>query len=248
MQELHLEQRPIVLKPQPQPQLQPQPLDPREPGVGAALRYRIGIASSAQREAVEALRCSAYRCAAEFVWNAEATLGWTAADDAGTVLALWDARGALLSTMRASVFASTAAAEAFLEYSLDGVDIATPTLVLSRAATAPDAARHGLYALVRYAYLSALAATPIGSVIAIVYEGAGQTRSMRGSGYDFFEPRAGWDTEAVARVRPLLAVLPRARFAHALGVRSAALMGRLDGVQIDSTAIAAALRAHCSAA
>ena len=218
------------------------------PDRGAVVRYRVGIASRAQRADVEALRCRAYREAAEFVWNDEATLGWTAADDAGTVLALWDAEGALLSTMRASVFSDTAAAEAFLEYSLDDVDIPTPTLVLSRAATAPDAARHGLYALLRYAYLSALAATPLRSVIAIVYEGAGQTRSMRGSGYDFFEPRSGWDTEAVARVRPLLAVLPRARFEHALGVRSAGLAGQLDGVQIESTAIAAALQARCSAA
>ena len=241
MQELDLEPRLNVLAPPPLLQSLRQ-----RPAVDAPSRYRIGIASPAERDAVEALRCGAYRQAAEFVWNDEATLGWTAADDAGTVLALWDASGALLSTMRASVFAATGAAEAFLEYSLDDVDIPTPTLVLSRAATAPDAARHGLYALLRYAYLSALPLTPILSVIAIVYEGAGQTRSMRGSGYDFFEPRSGWDTEAVARVRPLLAVLPRARFAHALGVRSAALLGRLDGVQIDSTAIAAALRAHCS--
>ena len=234
MQELDRQAQPHTLKWRPEP--------------GAGVRYRVGGASREQRADVEALRCRAYRGAAEFVWNDEATLGWTAADDAGTVLALWDAEGALLSTLRASIFDATGAAEAFLEYSLDGVDIPTPTLVLSRAATAPDAARHGLYALLRYAYLSALPLTPILSVIAIVYEGAGQTRSMRGSGYDFFEPRSGWDTEAVARVRPLLAVLPRARFAHALGVRSAALMGRLDGVQIDSTAIAAALRSRCSAA
>ena len=231
MPELDRDPRPSALKWRPQ--------------AGAAVRYRVGIACHAQHADVEALRCRAYRGAAEFVWNDEATLGWTAADDAGTVLALWDAEGALLSTMRASVFNDTAAAEAFLEYSLDGVDIPTPTLVLSRAATAPDAARHGLYALLRYAYLSALPLTPILSVIAIVYEGAGQTRSMRGSGYDFFEPRSGWDTEAVARVRPLLAVLPRARFEHALGLRLAALAGRLDGVQIESAAIAAVLRSRC---
>jgi hypothetical protein len=239
MQQLHLEQRPIALQPQPQPP------DVRV-GAGAAWRYRIGLASPAERDAVEAVRRRAYRRAAEFVWNDEATLGWTAADDAATVLALWDARGALLSTMRASVFTGIDAAEAFLEYSLAGVHIPTPTLVLSRAATAPDAARRGLYALVRYAYLSALAATPIRSCIAIVYDGAVQTRSMCESGYAFFEPRACWDSEAVARVRPLLAVLPRARFERAFGVRSAALSGQLDGVQIDSAAIAASLRARCT--
>jgi hypothetical protein len=61
---------------------------------GAAWRYRVGIADPTQRQAVEALRRAAYRQANEFDWNDEATLGWSAADDAGTVLALWDARWA----------------------------------------------------------------------------------------------------------------------------------------------------------
>jgi hypothetical protein len=212
---------------------------------GAAWRYRVGIADPTQRQAVEALRRAAYRQANEFDWNDEATLGWSAADDAGTVLALWDAQGALLSTTRASVFLSLGEAEASLEYSLAGIDIATPTLVLSRVATAPVAARNGLFALLRYAYLSALVLTPIGSVIAIVYEGAPHIGSMRESGYDFFEPHAGWDTEAVARTRPMLAVLPRSRFERALSVRSAALAGQLDGVRVESALLAAALSARC---
>ena len=221
---------------------------PERSEIVTAWRYRVGIADPSQREAVEALRRAAYRQAAEFDWNDEATLGWSAADDAGTVLALWDAHGALLSTTRATVFAGIGEAEAFLEYSLAGIPIVTPTLVLSRVATAPDAARHGLFALLRYAYLSALASTPIASVTAIVYEGAPHIGSMRESGYDFFEPRAGWDTEAVARTRPLLAVLPRQRFERALGVRTAALAGRLAGVHVETALIAAALRSRCAAA
>ena len=59
------------------------------PEIATARRYRAGIADPTQRETVEALRRAAYRQAAEFDWNDEATLGWSAADDAGTVLALW---------------------------------------------------------------------------------------------------------------------------------------------------------------
>lgn len=214
----------------------------------AAWRYRIGVANITQGDAVEALRRAAYLGAVQFEWNDAATLGWSAADDTGTVLAAWNADGALVSTLRASVFDHAAQAEAFLEYSLEGVDVPAPMLVLSRAATAPEAAKSGLFALLRYAYLSALPATPVRSVVAIVYEGAGHSLSMRDSGYEFFEPRAGWDTEARARTRPLLAVLPQARFAHSLQTRAAALAGKTDGVQIDVGAIAAALNAQCAAA
>lgn len=218
------------------------------PDIGTVRRYRVGIAAATERATVEALRRAAYRGANEFDWNDEATLGWSAADDTGVVLAVWDAHGALLSTTRASVFTQLHEAEAHLEYSLAGIEVALPTLVLSRVATAPEAARHGLFALVRHAYLSALASTPIGSVLAIVYEGAPHIGTMRESGYEFFEPRASWDTEAVARTRPLLAVLPRSRFERALRVRSAALAGQFDGVQVEAAAIAQAFLARCNAA
>jgi hypothetical protein len=226
-----------------------QPTDtPAAPEAAPGQRYRIGVADITQRHAVEALRRAAYRGAAQFEWNDEATLGWTAADDAGTVLALWDAAGSLLSTTRASVFAHAAQAEAFLEYSLAGIDLPSPMLVLSRVATAPGAAQGGLFALLRYAYLSALAATPLRSVIAIVYEGASHSVSMRECGYEFFEPRAGWDTEAVARARPLLAVLARERFAHSLEMRAAALGDKTADVLIDAAAIAAAFGVQCDRA
>ena len=210
-----------------------------------AWRYRVGVADIAQRDAVEALRRFAYRSAAQFEWNDEATLAWTAADDNGTVLALWDVHGAMLSTVRASVFGDAARAEAFLEYSLDGVDAAAPMLVVSRAATAPAAARGGLFALLRHVYLSALTATPVRSLIAVVYEGAGHSLSMRESGYQFFEPRAAWDTEARALTRPLLAVLRQQNFAHAQQTRAAALAGKTADVRIDMAAITASFDAQC---
>lgn len=212
----------------------------------APWRYRIGVAGSTDRAAVESVRRAAYRQAREFDWNDEAMLAWSSDDEAATVLALWDDQGALLSTVRATVFASVGQAEAFLEYSLSGIDITTPGLVLSRAATAPSAARQGLNALLRHAYLSALAATPIGSVIAIVYEGGPRLESLRAAGYDFFEPRAGWDSEALARTRALLAWLPRQRLERALDVMSQALAGRLEGVHVETASIAHALRAQCT--
>jgi hypothetical protein len=218
------------------------------PNTGAAWRYRIGMVDPVERDALSTLRRAAYRKAPEFDWIDEAALRWSIADDAGVVMALWDDQGAMLSTLRATVFTSAAAAEAHLEYSLAGIDAPTPTLVLSRAATLPAAARHGLFALLRHAYLQALAATPIASVIAIVYEGGPRLAAMRGAGYEFFEPRAGWDTEAVARAQPLLALLPSARFASALGAATAAVTVRLDAVHIESAAIAAALRARCTLA
>ena len=226
-----------------------QPPKPTQPPVhnGAAIAFQVGVADTTQREAVTALRRAAYRGATQFDWNDESTLDWSTADDTGTVLAVWDTAGNLLSTIRASVFADATAVEAFLEYSLAGINVPGPTLVLSRAATAPAAAHHGLFALLRYAYLSALPATPISSVIAIVYEGAPHSGFMRECGYSFFEPQTAWDTEAVARTRPLLAVLPSAQFAHSLNMRRAALAGRLEGVCLDVAGIAESLRAGCAA-
>lgn len=210
---------------------------------GPALR--VGVADAAHSAAVAAVRRAAYRQAAEFSWRDEATLAWSAADDAGAVLGIWDAQGRLLSTLRASVFHNHAAAEAFLQYRLAGVDVALPTLVFSRAATHPDAARHGLFALMRLAYLSALPATPLHSLLAVVYEGGPRLRAMQDAGYHLTPARAGWDSEAVARTQPLLAVLPRAQFSRALDTVATALVENCAQVQIDSTAIAAAFSALC---
>lgn len=211
---------------------------------------RVGVVDATQRDAVEAVRRAAYAGAPEFNWRDAATLAWSAADDAGTVLGIWDAEGRLLSTLRASVFHTRTAAEAFLEYTLDGVDVAVdvafPALVFSRAATHPEAARHGLFALMRQAYLSALPATPLQSLLAIVYDGGPRLRAMQDAGYRFAAPQAAWDSEAVALAQPLLAVLPRAQFARALDIASTALLGRSDVVQVDTAGIAAAFSRCCS--
>ncbi len=214
----------------------------------SACCYRIGVAGSAYRAAVESVRRSAYRQAREFRWNDEALLAWSEVDDVSTVLGVWDAGAALLSTVRATVLASVGQAEAFLEYSLSGIGIAAPILVLSRAATAPSAARHGLNTLLRHAYLAGAAATPVRSVITLVYEGGPRLASMRAAGYEFFEPRTSWDTEAVARTRPLLAVLPGQRLLGAPGALHDAIAPRAEGVHVETAAIAAALRSQCAVA
>jgi hypothetical protein len=214
---------------------------------GSGQCCRVGVVHRAQRAAVEHVRRVAYREAAEFDWNDANTLAWSAADDAGVVLALWNERGALVSTLRASVLADSAAAERLLEYSLEGVEAPMPALVLSRAATMPDQARQGLFGLMRYAYLSALGSTPIGSVIAIVYEGGPRLGAMRAAGYDFIRPCAGWDSEAVARTQPLLAVLTRTRFEGALGSARIDVAERLALAHVETESIAAALRACCPA-
>jgi hypothetical protein len=208
-------------------------------------RYRIGVAGPADHAAIESVRRAAYRRASEFDWNDASLLAWCAADDAACVLALWDAHGELLSTVRATVFTDVGEAEAFLEYSLAGITIAPPTLVLSRAATAPNAARHGLNSLLRQVYLAAAAATSMGSVLTLVYSGGPRLEAMRAAGYDFFEPRAGWDTEAVARTQPLLAVLPRERLERAPGALSAALAKRPEAVRVEMASIVRALRSQC---
>jgi hypothetical protein len=210
----------------------------------AGWRYRIGVAAAADHQAIGELRRAAFRRAAEFDWIDEARLGWCAADDAGTVIALRDRSGALLSTVRATVFGALPAAERFLEYSLAGMPIATPTLVNSRAATAPEHARHGLLALVRHACLSAAATTSIGSVITMVYEGAPRLAMMREAGYAFIKPREGWDSEAVARTQPLLALLPRERLDGAVRCFGAMLASQLEEVRIDLDAIANSLRSQ----
>jgi hypothetical protein len=211
-------------------------------------QFRIGVARRDDRAGVEAVRRAAYRKAREFSWNDEALLRWGDADDAATVLAAWDVQGNLLSTVRCTVLPTIAQAEAFLEYSLADVDIAAPAMVLSRAATTPEAARQGLNSLLRYAYLhGAAACEPIASVMTIVYDGGPRLNAMREAGYDFCVPRASWDTEAVTHTQALLASMPRSRLLRAVAQLAHALAGPLSGVWLDNEAIRRGFAGQCQA-
>ena len=218
-------------------------------------RWLIGLvdgSAAAERKAVVQLRRQAYAGAREFAWHDLATLGWTSADESGAVFGLWhceDERDngegsgrTLLSTVRASVFTQLADAEAFLEHALDGVGAAAPALVLSRAATAPGEHGRGLLALLRVAYLQALPQAGVNSVLAVVYDDAPRVRSMQAVGYTMTPPQRSWDSEARAIAAPLVAHLPRERFAQALQAATALAATAPAGVQVMHDDIAAALR------
>lgn len=219
------------------------------PALSAAMAYRVGVVPATQAPAVFALRRAAYRQATEFQWRDEALLRWCAADDAGTVLGLWDDQGQLLSTLRASVLVSRQAVAQFLEYALQGqvlpVSPLRPCLVFSRAATWPSHSRQGLFVLMRLAYLQAVRHTVVDSLCAVVYEGGPRLRAMRDAGYSLRVPKAGWDSEARALTQPLLAVLRRARFERALQRVQQELAARPGGappLQVDLPALVASLQ------
>jgi hypothetical protein len=207
--------------------------------------YTVGLAGPAQRAGVVAVRRAAFRRATEFDWKDEALLAWGPVDDESTVIALADATGRVLSTVRATVFAGIGQAEHFLEYSLGGMGVEAPVQVLSRAATHPEVARQGFNSVVRYAYLAAAALAPVACVVTLVYDGGPRLRSMREAGFDLIEPRAGWDTEAVARTRPLMAVMPKARIERALHTIAQAIAPTLAEAAVDGEGIAQGLRAQC---
>ncbi len=215
-------------------------------------RWLIGVvdgSSRAARDAVVQLRRQAYAGAREFAWHDLATLGWTATDDRSAVLGLWHcpegggtSTRTLLSTVRATVFTQLAAAEAFLEHALDGIGAVAPALVLSRAATAPGEHGRGLLALLRVAYLQALAQAGVHSVLAVVYDDAPRVRSMQAVGYTMTPPQRSWDSEARAIAAPLVAHLAHAKFAQAMQAATALAATAPAGVQVMHDDIAAALR------
>jgi hypothetical protein len=200
-----------------------------------------------QRQAVVQLRRDAYRGATEFRWHGPATLAWSTADDEGLVLGLWSGP-ALLSTLRLSVFTRAATAERFLEHALAGVGALWPALVLSRAATAPGHGRHGLMAMLRWAYLHALPEGHLRSVLAVVYEDAPRLRSMQSVGYTFTVPGTSWDSEASALKPPLIAHLgaaswPAARAAALQLVERALPLLDCDGPALEDALLRLALTA-----
>ena len=187
----------------------------------APIAWQLRVLTRRDAAAVTALRQAAYAQAREFLWRDPATLGWTAADDAGTVLGLLDEHsGRLLASVRLNVIGSAARAEAFLEHGLVGLPLAWPALVLSRAATLPGLQARGLMARLRLSYLERCAASHgserLRGVLALVYRDASRVRSMQQAGFELHAPSASHDTEAVALAAPLLAWLPRQRLAAAL--------------------------------
>jgi hypothetical protein len=207
--------------------------------------YRVGVVQRSDAPEIEALRKAAYAQAAEFKWHDLEALSWSDVDDRASVLAVWGKDGRILSTVRAAVHHDVASTEAFLEYSLAGIEVALPLMVLGRAATLPAAGRQGLSAWLRTAYLRALPATPIGSVVGIVYDGMPRVRSAQASGYVLHRPAKTWDTEADAVTQPLVAVMMRSQFASAAVHAEQPLLASQAQALIDVEGIAADLTRQC---
>jgi hypothetical protein len=213
-------------------------------------RWSIEVANGhdpQQRAAVERLRREASAAAPALRWHDPATLRWSEADDRGVVLGLWAGAGSggdrpvLLSTLRLSVFARAAAAEAFVEHALGGVGVRWPALVLSGGATAPGLGGHGLAAMLRWAYLHALPAGHLRSVLAVVYEDAPRLSAMQAVGYTLTVPSSSWDGEASALKAPLIAHLAEPHFDAARAAASRLVLRALPLLQVQRGEIEDAL-------
>jgi hypothetical protein len=212
-----------------------------------ARAFRLGVVrEAADQQAVVAVRQAAFAQAQEFVWLDPQALAWGLDDEQATVLALWDDDGVLNATVRARVLPSAQAAQAVIEYAIEHLHLPGPLLLLSRAATHPQAQCRGANALLRVAYLSALLRTELRCVITQVYDHAPRLRAMRQAGFELSPLGQGWDSEAQARTQPLLAWMPRERVESGLAALMAENAAALQHTLLDLPAMAASLNAQCS--
>lgn len=162
---------------------------------------------------------------------------WSAADDGGAVIGLWQgetmAAEALLATQRLRVFTRAAAAEAFVGHKLGGTGAQWPALVLTHAATQPGQSEHTLTALLRWAWLHALPAGHVRSVLTVVHEFAHRLRAMQALGYTFTVPALGLERLAAAMRPPLIAHLGEARFDNARAAASREVFNALPLLRWD---------------
>lgn len=205
--------------------------------------WRIEIARPDDRASVNALRRIAYRHSPQFTFADLRRLDWNTEDDRGVVVVARDPAGAIQSTARMNVFLSRKEVERAFEYSLDGIELAMPTLALSRAATTPIQRSRGLMAHLRWYCLSAAILLRIESVAAVIFQGAPRTRSMAEAGFTFYVPRRSWDTEVVAHSEALIAALDRSQFQMALRAASVPVEDDLRHIDFDMPA----LRKSCAA-
>ncbi len=210
--------------------------------------FRLGVVREvADQQAVVAVRQAAFAQAREFVWRDPQALAWGPDDEQATVLALWDAGGVLCATVRARVLPSAQAAQAVIEYAIEHLNLPGPLLLLSRAATHPQAQCRGANALLRVAYLSALLRTELRCVITQVYDHAPRLHAMRQAGFELSPLDSGWDSEAQARTQPLLAWMPRERVESGLRALVADNAAALQHTVMDLPAMAESLNAQCRA-
>jgi hypothetical protein len=177
--------------------------------------YRVDVATSVDAANVTELRRAALAQSREFSVNDMDKVGWTDIDESSVVLIVRE-DGVLVSSMRMITFSDEVAAEHFLEYPVTQHSIPGPILTMSRAVTLPSHFSKGLMGAIRYVDRGGAIETAIQSVVAIVYQGAPRVNSMRRAGFEMLECPEHWDSEATVSAAPLVAVLPRRLFSHAL--------------------------------
>jgi GNAT superfamily N-acetyltransferase len=172
-----------------------------------AVRGHIGLAGAADAPALSALLLTQYSAAREFRLLRPDVLAWDGAQGAGGVAAGWDATGRLVATMRARLVGSATVAEAALGVSVDLPATCFPSVILSRAATAPGLSRTGINSVLRWHLLRAALAQGARGALGLVYEAAPRLTLMTEIGYRFQAPARVWDPEVAPLNPPLLAFL-----------------------------------------
>lgn len=211
------------------------------------MRFRVGIIGTGDQEALVALRRVAYASSSELELHDLERLEWSSHDEHAAVLGAWRVAedrtpDELVASFRLIRFDRRSAAEAFLEYSLEGVPEHYPALAAGRSVTLPAYQRHGLHAWMRLAYLRALPSTQVRSVLSVVYESAPRVASLLAIGFEAYRCRSHWDSEARLLAEPLIAMLAHQRFAAALEACTQQLGGAEHPVDIDDDAVVAAIR------
>jgi hypothetical protein len=201
--------------------------------------YTIDVATPDDAEKISGLRRAALSRSKEFSLHDMQHADWTALDEKSIVLT---ARSGdeIVSSLRMTIFDNAFSAQSFLEYPVSREPITGRVLAMSRAVTRPDRFNSGLMGALRYAYLMGLKhaqASRIGSVLAIVYQGAPRVNSMEKAGYMMIRCDDHWDSEANVTGSPLIAVLPGTQFPHALDHTEAEFAGIISQCNFDWDAI-----------
>jgi hypothetical protein len=192
----------------------------------------IRMATAADAAAITALRQAEYAGSREFTLLSASSLAWGPDDEFGVVLAVVRTDGAVVSTMRARLFASKSVFERSSGLDLSPVELPAPTWFLDRASTHAGVRKRGLNAMLRYHFLKAAAGRDFPSVSGWLFSGVSRTKTMVEIGYRFTavtatQPRGYRHMESPGRDY-VVAVLPHAALTLACHRLEQMLGGELD--------------------
>jgi hypothetical protein len=205
-------------------------------------KYRVSVVTSDHTVALRELRLLAFSKSPQFIWHEPTRLGWTPTDDEAVIFGAW-CDDLLVSTSRVYLRTGRAQAQQSLEHDLAEVSPERfPCLIAGRSATAPEHTSSGLSGVLRVAMLRPLldlSAHPVRSILAVVYDGAPRVRSLRQAGFDCFDCKRHWDSEATPLAPPMLVNLAAANFRAALTTTEQNCAEVLADTSFDLRAIAA---------